>query len=65
MWGDERVATRTHTRGSNALTSVPDAIRSIETELPPGFPAQVWESVTGGLDKAATAFLDGIGRDAA
>jgi len=46
-------------------TSVPSAIRSVEDELPPGFPAHVWESVTGGLAKAATAFLDGIDKDEA
>lgn len=46
-------------------TSVADAIKSVEAELPPGFPARVWESVTAGLAKAATALLDGIDKDEA
>ncbi len=41
-------------------TSVPDAIRRAEAEVPVGFPAHVWESITGGLTKAAAAFRDGI-----
>jgi serine/threonine-protein kinase HipA len=45
-------------------TSVPDAIRSVEAELPADFPSHVWASITGGLAKAAAGFLDGVGDDA-
>ncbi len=41
-------------------TSVPDAIRWAETELPPDFPGHVWDSITKGLAKASASFLDGI-----
>ena len=41
-------------------TSVPDAINSAEAELPAGFPAHIWESITSGLTKAAEAFLAGV-----
>jgi serine/threonine-protein kinase HipA len=41
-------------------TSVPDAIRRVETELPDDFPVHVWESIATGLAKASASFLDGM-----
>jgi serine/threonine-protein kinase HipA len=41
-------------------TSVPDAIRRVETELPDDFPVHVWESIATGLATASASFLDGM-----
>jgi serine/threonine-protein kinase HipA len=41
-------------------TRAAGAIARVEDELPPGFPEQVWETITTGLARASQAFLAGI-----
>ena len=41
-------------------TGVADAVRRVESELPADFPLHVWESITKGIMKSATGFLEGL-----